>query len=105
MKVPPGMTVPGNPSNLALKILRNLYGQRQVGKVWHNYLIKELKSIGYRQSEYDPCILYKGQCICLLYTDGTILFGPDSKTIDARIKAIRKTGLKMTDKGNVAHFL
>ena len=50
-KVPPGMTVPGNLSDFALKILRNLYGQRQTGKVWHDYLIKKLKSIGYIQSE------------------------------------------------------
>ena len=104
-KVPPGMPCPGNPSEYALHIHSNLYGQRQAGKVWHDFLIQKLLSIGYVQSEHDPCVLFKGRLIYLLYTDDTLLFGPDKREIDNEIANIKKTGLRLTDEGDVADFL
>lgn len=37
MAIPPGFTVEGDPKKKALKLLNNLYGQKQAGRVWNKY--------------------------------------------------------------------
>ena len=49
-RIPPGMQVDGNPSDYCLQLHKNLYGRKQAGKVWHDYLLQKLHNIGFRQS-------------------------------------------------------
>ena len=65
----------------------------------------KLESVGFSKSEIDPCILYSEQCIYLLYTDDTIIFGPNKQIVDKKIEGIRKTGLRLMEEGTVANFL
>ena len=53
----------------------------------------------------DECILYKGNVIFLLYTNGTILAGPDKSKIDEVIKQIRGAKLDITVEGDLQDFL
>ena len=73
--------------------------------MWYKYLTEKLRSIGFTPSEAEPCILYSEQGIYLLYTDDTIIFGPNREIVDRKIKEIRSTGLKLTEEGSVADFL
>ena len=74
MSIPKGYQVPeGHNKDYALKLNKNLYGQKQAGRVWNDYLIKKLESVGFRQSKYDPCVLYRGKVIYILYTDDSII--------------------------------
>ena len=41
-------TIAGNNKSHVLKLKRNLYGQRQSGKIWYDHLVAELKQIGFR---------------------------------------------------------
>ena len=65
-----------------LKVIQNIYGQVQASRVWNLYLVEKLKSIGFVQSEYDECIFYKGNAVYTLYTDDSILAGPDQKELE-----------------------
>ena len=80
-------------------------GQKQAGRVWNNYLIEKLESIGFQQSEHDECVLYRGKVIYVLYTDDTIITATNNKLIDDMVKDIEKAGLKVTDEGNIEDFL
>jgi hypothetical protein len=62
-----------------LKLVKNLYGQKQAGKVWYNHLKKKLIKLNFIQSKLDECVFYYRTTIFLIYTDDTILIGPNMK--------------------------
>jgi Reverse transcriptase (RNA-dependent DNA polymerase) len=88
MAIPKGFVVGTDTDMYALKLLRNIYGQKQAGRVWNEYLISGLVELGFQQSKYDMCLLWKGQCVLVIYTDDTIVTGPDKSEIDNVIQQI-----------------
>ena len=89
MKIPVGFEVPGaNPNDFVLKIHRNIYGQKQARKVWNSFLVNKLKGLGFKQSATDECVLYKGNVMYVLYTDDSILAGPDRAELEKVIEEI-----------------
>ena len=41
----------------ALKLIHNVYGQKQAGRVWNQYMDKGMRDIGFTTSAFDPCLL------------------------------------------------
>lgn len=108
MKIPPGyQTQQGNPRNRVLKLLRNLYGQKQGPRVWNRYLEKSLRELGFEQSKIFPCLFYRRDVAMLIYVDDCILFSPSSQSIDQVITELKKAPEKYTleDQGEVNEFL
>jgi len=109
MKVPAGMELEDgtNPNDFVLKIHRNIYGQKQAGRVWNQYLVRKLvKDLGFQQSAVDECVFYRGSTLYVLYTDDSLLAGPDKKEIDKIIDELqRKAKLSITVEGDLADFL
>jgi hypothetical protein len=106
MELPCGLVFEGvDLSTHCIKLIKNLYGQKQGGRVWSDYLVKGLEDRGYIQSKVDECIFYKGKTILLVYVDDAILCGPSSKDIDDII-ASRKEGFGATaDEGEIDDYL
>ncbi|KAI2490692.1 hypothetical protein MHU86_23876 [Fragilaria crotonensis] len=55
MKVPAGMELEddSNPNDFVLKIHRNIYGQKQAGRVWNQYLVRKLvKDLGFNNRRW-----------------------------------------------------
>jgi Reverse transcriptase (RNA-dependent DNA polymerase) len=73
--------------------------------VWNQHLVDKLLSIGFVQSAHDPCVFYKGKAMYVLYTDDSILAGPDEQELDDIIAEIQSTGLKITSDANLDDFL
>jgi hypothetical protein len=92
MKLPPGFTVPGKTiteqdrKDYVLKLEKNLYGQKQAGRVWYLHLRKNLLELGFKPSQHDECIFYYGRTTFIVYTDDTILMGPNKEEIDTLVK-------------------
>ena len=106
MNIPAGVTIKGkDPKQYVLKCNKNIYGQRQAGRVWNQFLIKKLKRIGFRQSSIDSCVLYRGKTIYVLYTDDSIIAGPCKVELDKTITEIRQVGLDITVEGSLEDFL
>ena len=106
MELPKGYHVPGsNRGEHVLHIRKNIYGQKQGGRVWYQYLSKKLMSIGFEQSSYDDCLFYRGNCLYVLYTDDSILTGPDEAELNQVIADIEGAGLDITDEGDIGDFL
>ena len=103
MEVPKGFEVEGD---CVLRLNRNVYGQKQAGRVWNKYLENKLiNEVGFVKSKVDECVYYKGKTIYILYTDDSILAGPCKREIDQIIRDIDKTGLSITREGNIQDFL
>jgi hypothetical protein len=107
MEIPKGFDLKGAPrSEYVLKIHRNIYGQKQAGRVWNKYLVDKLVNVvGFKQSKVDECVFYKGNVLYVLYTDDSILAGPDQNEIDAVIQQIKDAKLDVTVEGDVQDFL
>ena len=74
--------------------------------MWFQHLSHRLTSeAGFTQSTVDECIFYRGSVIYVLYTDDSILTGPNKSEIDEAIEAIKSAKLKITVDGEVTDFL
>jgi hypothetical protein len=58
-----------SPDEFVLKLHKNIYGQKQAGRVWNQHLVKRLKSIGFIQCHSDECAFFKGNAVYALDTD------------------------------------
>ena len=79
MEFPRGSKVPGGVDRkpFVLKLHRNLYGQKQAGRVWYKYLRKRLiTKAGFVQSKHDKCLFFRGNVMYALYIDDSILGAP-----------------------------
>lgn len=56
MELPPGIKYKANKSDYVLKLLKNLYGQKQVGRVWDKHFTSGLLDLGFIQSKIDECL-------------------------------------------------
>jgi hypothetical protein len=88
MEIPKGFEINGSSKNHVLKLLRNIYGQKQAGRVWNEFLTQGLLKIGFVQSQYDMCLLWRKSCTLVIYTDDTIVTGPDALEVAEAINDI-----------------
>eukprot|EP00957_Ditylum_brightwellii_P064410 4888523-Ditylum_brightwellii.AAC.1 len=88
-----------------LKLKKNIYGQKQAGRVWHEHLKAALENIGFTVSKIDECVFYKGTTMSLCYVDDGISVGPSSEEIDDAFEQLRKQDFKVEDKGTMQNYL
>ena len=70
MSIPKGYKLShGDTKDFVFKIHKNIYGLRQAGQVWNQYLVANLKKIGFVQIQIDPCVFWQGNTLYTLYTD------------------------------------
>ena len=106
MKIPKGFTIDtGNPKDYVLSIKKNIYGQKQAGRVWNKHLVHKLQLAGFTQSAIDECVFYQGNCIYMLYTDDSILAGPTDTELDHIVAKMKNVGLDLTVDNAVDEFL
>jgi len=107
MHIPKGFDIEGHDTkDFVLQIYRNIYGQKKAGRVWNKYLVDKLiNKLGFRQSKVDECVFYRGTTVYLLYTDDSILAGPDQSEIDTIIRELKDADLNITEEGDLQDFL
>jgi Reverse transcriptase (RNA-dependent DNA polymerase) len=98
-------SVKGNRKNYVLKLKKNLYGQKQAGRIWNLYLHQGLTDkMGFTQSTVDPCVYYRGSTVLMIYVDDGILASPNAEELDAIIDELGKH-FKITDEGEIDDYL
>ena len=108
MEFPRDFTVPGgvDRKTVVLKLHRNLYGQKQAGWVWYQYLRKRLiNQARFVPSKHDECLFFRGKVLYALYIDDSILGAPSRQELDEAITAIKDAKLQITLEGDLADFL
>ena len=107
MKIPRGVNIErGNTDDYVLKLNRNMYGQKNAGRVWNQYLVHILvNEVGFVQSKIDQCLFYHGKVMYVLYTDDSILAGPSEREINQIIEKMRRAKLDITIEGTLEDFL
>ena len=107
MAIPRGFTLPEghNEKDYCLHLLKNVYGQKQAGRVWNKYLHNGLISMGFEQSNIDECLYYRGSTIFLVYVDDGIIIDSDKSRIDAIFDEFKSHNFEVTDEGDLKDYL
>jgi Reverse transcriptase (RNA-dependent DNA polymerase)/GAG-pre-integrase domain len=115
MYIPSQFKYEGSRKDHCLLLKKNLYGQKQAGRVWNQYLHDGLMARGFRQSAVDMCLYYRKDVALLIYTDDGILIGPKPSDLDAIIDLLKAPVLagnkqthrafKITDEGTLDEYL
>ena len=107
MEIPKGIQIADVPSKeqhkYILKLIQNLY-QKQAGRVWNQHLVKNLKKLGFTQSNVDECVFYFKRSVFLVYTDDTILLRADRKELEQIFKMLQMA-FDVQDKGDLCDYL
>jgi hypothetical protein len=106
MQWPRGIEVDGyNSDEYVLQVHKNVYGGKAAGRTWNKHLVKKLEFVGFKQSAHDHCVFYKGTAMYTLYTDDSILAGPDKAELLDIIQQMKDANLDLTVEGDLSDFL
>jgi hypothetical protein len=106
MELPQGIqTAAGNSKDHVLQLLMNIYGQKQAGRVWNEYLVDKLDSIGFKPSLIDSSVFYRDDVIFMVYVDNGIFLGNNDTQLQDAIKELQGLGLNIEDQGHPADYV
>ncbi len=92
----------GNSKDCILKLLANIYRQKQAGCMWNSYLVTKLCEINFKQSLIDNCIFYRDGIIFIVYIDDGIFLGSSDQQLRDIINKLRNLKLSIEDQGHPA---
>ena len=98
-------------SQYCLRLKKNIYGQKQAGRIWNHYLVDGLKNIGFKQSKAgDECVFYRGDVIFFVYVDDVCFISPNKESVEKAISDLKKPSLAkhkydIEDRGDISDYL
>eukprot|EP00957_Ditylum_brightwellii_P104471 7958696-Ditylum_brightwellii.AAC.1 len=69
-----------------LKLKKNIYGQKQAGRVWYEHLKVVMKDIGFTTLKIVKFVVYKGTAMFLCYVNDSIFAGQSKEEINDAIE-------------------
>jgi hypothetical protein len=106
MELPTGIhTKHGNSKDHILKLLANIYGQKQASCVWNSYLVTKLREINFKHSLIDNCVFYRDNVIFIVYVNDGINLGPSDQQLRDIINELRNLKLSIEDQGHPADYV
>ncbi len=106
MELPTGIhTKHGNSKDHVLKLVTNIYGQKQAGRIWNSYLATKLREINFKQSLIDDCVFYRDDVIFIVYVDDGIFLGPSDQQLHDIINELCNLKLSIEDQGHPADYV
>ena len=82
-----------------------MYGQKQAGKVWADFLSENLFKIGSERSNINECVFYLGNLVFPVFVDDRIFFSLDGTSIKNMIKELKYSKLKLEDQRHPADYV
>ena len=102
MKMPPGFEDDGKH---VLKIVKNIYGQKQAGRVFNQFVDEALQDLKFKPSEHDPCVYYKRNMVLMLYVDNCMIIAKYPRDVQKLIRDLEAKDHKIDDEGDLDEFL
>jgi Reverse transcriptase (RNA-dependent DNA polymerase) len=104
MKMPKGFEVKGKTrESHMLKLVKNLYGQRQARRVWNHLLHTRLLKMGWTQSKADNFLNCKGSVLFVFYVDNGILVSPKQEEVNKELE-IMKSNFNISVEGSLSDY-
>eukprot|EP00957_Ditylum_brightwellii_P136911 10441498-Ditylum_brightwellii.AAC.1 len=94
---PAGLEINTNGEDVALKLKKNLYRLKDVGRTWWEYLSAGLDKMGFKQYIANQCVWKKDAIVIIVYVDDCLVFANNRATPMAK-NVIEKHRQKNTSK-------
>jgi Reverse transcriptase (RNA-dependent DNA polymerase) len=104
IEIPKGFEFQGSRDSHCLHVLKNIYGGKDAGRTWNQYLVEGLKELGFAQSKADECVFYQGTTTFMVYVDDGILTDPDRKNIESALLDLHSK-FEVQDEGDLCDYL
>ena len=96
MDLPMGIELEkGKKGEHVLKLLTNLYGQKQAAHIWNKYLVDKLLPVGFSHKSMN--VSYCDSMIFIVNVDDGLFLGPSDGKPEAMIKALQETCFDIKD--------
>jgi hypothetical protein len=95
----------GNSKDHILKLLINIYRQKQASCVWNSYLDTKLHEMNFKQSLIDDCVFYRDDIIFIVYIGKGIFLGSSDQQLCDIINKLRNLKLSIEDQGHLADYV
>jgi Reverse transcriptase (RNA-dependent DNA polymerase) len=102
--IPKGFEFEGSRDMHCLHVLKNIYGGKDAGRTWNQYLVKGLKEMGFVQSTADECVFYQGTTMFMVYVDDGILIDPDKEKVSKAMLDMQAR-FEVQDEGDLSDYL
>ena len=93
------------PRKRCLQLIKSLNGLSVAPRLWFQHVLEAFTPQGFKQSQNDPCFLYKSTIMVVLYVDDVGIAYADQKDLDKRLDNLTKKGLEFTKEGTFTDFL
>ena len=98
------LPLPGDRYINIYKLIKNLYGIKDVGRTWNEFLHVGLIKRGWEQSKISDCLYTKDGMIMVLYVNDACIISPDKCKIQEEIKSLQKD-FDLTDDGELKDYI
>ena len=88
-----------------LKLIKSLYGLSVAPRLWFAHVLEAFTSQGFKQSQNDPCFLYKSTIMVVLYVDDVGIAYSNPNDLETLLTNLSKRGLEFTKEGTFTDFL
>ncbi len=93
MELPQGIqTAHRNSKDQVLKLEKNIYGQKQAGRIWNSFLVDKLMSLGFKPSLINDCVFFRNDIIFMVYVDNGIFLGNDDSKLKMLLRKFKIQG-------------
>ena len=99
ISLPPGIKELPEYQGKVLKVTQSLYGHRFGAKLFYELLVERLGTIGFKPSEYDPCLFLGKDCLIVTWVDDAIIIARDHKTAEDVFQQVKATGFDLDKEG------
>ena len=82
--------------------MKNLYGQKQAGRVWNETLTNKLFALGFEQSKMDECVFCQESVIFIVYVDDGMFLGKSECQLSNILKELQDVGVDIEHQGHPA---
>ena len=107
LELPPGFRK-ANPNlqDVVMKITTSLYGDQRAANLWYNRIRKSLEDdMGFKCSDYDPCLFIRKDCLLCLYVDDAILHAKDDSVLEDVLKRLDELGFAFSRDEDFSSYL
>jgi hypothetical protein len=95
-----------DPNAHCFEIHNNVYGSCDASRQWYLHLTNILiNDLGFKKSAFDECLFYRGSVMYVLYTDDSILAGPNKEELDRAVQDMKDAKLNLTVEGQLEDVL
>ena len=90
---------------IIVRLIRNIYGLKQAGLLWYIHLKNILCSLGYKRSEWDPCVFIKDGSFMAVHVDDEAIFCNSLSELATLQVELSKLVKKVTNQGALNRYI